>query len=88
VVLLGSAVAAGWSVISLTQQAGKVYKIAIFTSGTSSGTGTLALAAFVEELRQLGWNEGKNIVLLHRTRITDLIDCPGSRQNWSILMST
>jgi putative tryptophan/tyrosine transport system substrate-binding protein len=46
-------------------QPGKVYSIAFLTAGASAA-GTPALPAFVEALRQLGWIEGKNIILEYR----------------------
>jgi putative ABC transport system substrate-binding protein len=62
ITLLGGA-AAAWPIAARGQQIGKVYSIAFFTAG-SSGAG--ALPAFVEALRQLGWIEGKNVVIEHR----------------------
>jgi putative tryptophan/tyrosine transport system substrate-binding protein len=61
--LLGGA--AAWPLAARGQQAGKVYRIAFFTAGTSAA-GTPALPAFVEALRQLDWIEGKNIVFEYR----------------------
>ena len=51
------------------QQAGKIYRVGVIASTTSvaelaqhSGVG-----AFVQRLRELGWNEGRNIVIERRT---------------------
>jgi putative tryptophan/tyrosine transport system substrate-binding protein len=47
------------------QQAGKVFRIGFLDSSTASGMAVL-LEAFREELRKLGWIEGKNITIEYR----------------------
>ena len=47
------------------QQAGKVPRIGFLDPGTASGSASL-LEAFRQELRKLGWIEGKNITLEYR----------------------
>ncbi len=64
------------SIISLTlalafihpaqaQQPGKIYRIGYLDSGTASGSAVL-VDAFRQELRKLGWIEGKNITIEYR----------------------
>jgi putative tryptophan/tyrosine transport system substrate-binding protein len=50
---------ASWPLAARAQQAGKIYKVALFYGGTLS----LGLPILIETLRQLGWIEGKNISL-------------------------
>jgi putative ABC transport system substrate-binding protein len=47
------------------QQAGKIFRIGILDNSTASGSAVL-LDAFREELRKLGWIEGKNIGFEYR----------------------
>src|SRR6185295_9686346 len=47
------------------QQAGKIFRIGFLDSGTASSMAGL-LAAFRQELRELGWVEGKNITVEYR----------------------
>ena len=47
------------------QQAGKVPRIGFLDSSTASGTAGL-LEAFWQEMRKLGWIEGKNITIDYR----------------------
>jgi putative ABC transport system substrate-binding protein len=56
--LLGGA-AAAWPLAARAQQLGKVYRVAFFTAGALA----VPLSVFVQALQQLGWIEGKNIVL-------------------------
>jgi putative ABC transport system substrate-binding protein len=56
--LVGGA-ALAWPLAVRAQQAGKIYKIAFLYPGSSS----VGIPTLIEELRRLGWIEGKNIVL-------------------------
>lgn len=47
------------------QQAGKIFRIGILDPSTVSGS-TVRLDAFRQELRKLGWVEGKNITIEYR----------------------
>ena len=47
------------------QQAGKVFRIGSLDSSTASGSAVL-VDAFRQELRKLGWIEGKNITIEYR----------------------
>src|SRR5438309_3007459 len=47
------------------QQAGKIFRIGFLDTSTSSGSAVL-VEAFRQELRKLGWNEGKNIAFEYR----------------------
>jgi putative ABC transport system substrate-binding protein len=65
----GAALLAAPRASEAQQQAGKVYRVGVIASTTSvaelaqhSGVG-----AFVQRLRELGWNEGRNIVIERRT---------------------
>ena len=47
------------------QQPGKVFRIGFLDSSTASGSAVL-VEAFRQELRKLGWIEGKNITIEYR----------------------
>jgi len=47
------------------QQAGKIFRIGFLGNSTASGIAVL-LEAFRQELRKLGWIEGKNIIIEYR----------------------
>ena len=47
------------------QQTGKIFRIGYLDGSTASGSAVL-LDAFRQEMRKLGWMEGKNIALEHR----------------------
>jgi len=57
------------------QQAGKVYRIGYLSSGTA--TGSWSLQTFREGLRELGWVEGRNIVIELRFAETRYDRLPG-----------
>ena len=68
-----------WSVVGLTlcallfafcssaaaQQTGKIFRIGFLDASTASGSAVL-VAAFRQELRKLGWIEGKSIIIEYR----------------------
>jgi putative ABC transport system substrate-binding protein len=60
---LGGA-AATWPLAARAQQPARVYNIAMLGSAR---TNSRAYVAFSEAFRQLGWIEGKNVVLVYRT---------------------
>ena len=62
--LLGGA--ATGPLAAYAQQTGRVYSIGFLTAGASGVANTPGLPAFVNGLRQLGWIEGKNIVIEYR----------------------
>ena len=47
------------------QQAGKVFRIGFLDNSTAAGIAVLS-EAFRQELRKLGWMEGKNIAIEYR----------------------
>ena len=47
------------------QQPGKIFRIGFLDNSTASGIAVL-LEAFRQELRKLGWIEGKNIAIEYR----------------------
>src|SRR6201993_535264 len=47
------------------QQAGKIFRIGFLDGSTASGSAVL-LDAFGQEMRKLGWMEGKNIAFEYR----------------------
>jgi putative ABC transport system substrate-binding protein len=53
------------SVTADAQQAGKIFRIGFLDSSTASGSAVL-VDAFRQELRKLGWIEGKNIIIEYR----------------------
>ena len=61
---LGGA-AAAWPLASRAQQAGKLPTIGFLGQTTHSG-GSEWVAAFVQRLHELGWNEGRTIAIEHR----------------------
>src|SRR6266498_1672267 len=53
------------AVIVEAQQVGKIFRIGFLDGGTASGSAGL-LETFRQELRKLGWIEGKNIAIEYR----------------------
>src|ERR1700756_515260 len=53
------------SSFAAAQQTGKVARIGFLDASTASGSAVL-VEAFRQELRQLGWVEGKNITIEYR----------------------
>jgi putative ABC transport system substrate-binding protein len=51
--------------VAEAQQAGKVFRIGFLDNSTASG-GAVLVEAFRQELRKLGWIEGKNITIEYR----------------------
>ena len=64
ITLLGGAVA-GWPLAARAQQAGKLPTIGFLGQTTHSG-GSEWVAAFVQRLHELGWNEGRTIAIEYR----------------------
>jgi len=56
---------AGWVRMAEAQQAGKVPRVGYLDPSTASGSAVL-VEAFRQELRKLGWSEGKNIAIEYR----------------------
>jgi hypothetical protein len=63
-ILLGAAPAA-WPLAARAQQAGKLPTIGFLGQTTLSGGGEW-VAAFVQRLHELGWNEGRTIAIEYR----------------------
>ena len=61
ITLLGGA-AAAWPLAARAQQAGKLPKIGLLSSGAPAVQGQW-VAAFVQRMRELGWIEGRTVVL-------------------------
>ena len=59
----GTAVA--WPLAASAQQAVKLPTIGVFEAGTASTQGTW-IAALVQRLHELGWNEGRNVAIEYR----------------------
>ena len=53
--------AAGWPLVARAQQRAKVHRVGFFTAGAAFRAQNWSI--FVDGLRELGWIEGKNIVL-------------------------
>ena len=73
ITLLGGA-AAAWPLAAYAQQAGKVYRIGVFTSGAPLNSKTWSI--FIDGLKELGWTEGKNIAFEPRYAENDLARLP------------
>src|SRR6185295_14735382 len=50
---------------ALAQQTGKIFRIGFLDSSTAAGSAVL-LESLRQEMRKLGWIEGKNITIEHR----------------------
>jgi putative tryptophan/tyrosine transport system substrate-binding protein len=61
---VGSAVAA-WPLVARTQQAGKLLTIGILSATTPSATASW-ITALERRLRELGWINGRTIVIKYR----------------------
>ena len=48
------------------QPTGKVYRIGYLSTGSASGTYTRPIEAFRQGLRELGWHEGRNVIIEYR----------------------
>ena len=64
VTLIGGA-AAAWPLAARAQQAGKLPTIGFFSPNTRSAAGPWT-AAFVQRLRDLGWNEKQTVAIVYR----------------------
>jgi putative tryptophan/tyrosine transport system substrate-binding protein len=65
------------------QQAGKVFRIGFLDNGTASGMAVL-WDAFRQEMRKLGWIEGKNIAIEYRFGEGKGITCLSSPRTWFV----
>src|SRR5262245_62927889 len=63
ITLLGGA-AAAWPMAARAQQPGKTYRIGILSAGTAEVPELEVV--FSDALRELGWIEGKNVILDYR----------------------
>jgi putative ABC transport system substrate-binding protein len=64
IALLGG-IAAAWSLAARAQETGKRRTIGFLGSGTSAAQG-LWVTAFLQRMRELGWSEGRNLVVEYR----------------------
>jgi len=73
-------------VVAQAQQTGKIFRIGFLDPSTASGSAVL-MDAFRQEMKKLGWTEGKNITIEYRfgenkgpARLPELAaDLPGIR---------
>jgi len=72
ITLLGGA--AAWPLAARAQQAGKVYRIGVFTAGAPLMSKTWSI--FIDGLKELGWTEGKNIAFEPRYAENNLARLP------------
>ena len=60
--ITGLGVAAAWPLVAPAQQSGGVRRIGVLMDRIATSTLRQSyLAAFIQELRQLGWTEGQNV---------------------------
>jgi putative tryptophan/tyrosine transport system substrate-binding protein len=71
-------------VIAHAQQTGKIFRIGFLDPSTASGSAVL-LDAFRQELRKLGWIEGKDFNIEYRFGETNLDTCLSLRRTWFVL---
>ena len=71
---------------STRSRQGKVFRIGFLDVSTASGSAVL-VEAFRQELRKLGWIEGKNITIEYRFAEQKMIACPSLRRTWFVLRS-
>jgi putative ABC transport system substrate-binding protein len=64
IAFVGSA-AAAWPVVARAQQPDKMWRIGFLGASTASNQNQWT-AAFVQQLRELGWVEGRNLVIQYR----------------------
>ena len=65
------------------QPAGKVWRIGVLSSGSSSATREARIDAFKRGLRELGYVEGRNIVIESRWGRESTKACRALRPSWS-----
>jgi len=66
------------------QQAGKTFRIGILTNvPPSTPTGARTWGAFMDGLHDLGYVEGQNITVVHRSSQDTFIACRISPPSWS-----
>jgi ABC-type uncharacterized transport system substrate-binding protein len=61
------------------QQAGKVYRIGVLTSGSADSSAPM-VEAFREGLRELGYAEGRNIIIEYRWAEGETGEAAGTRR--------
>ena len=66
------------------QQPGKIFRIGFLDTSTASGSAVL-VDAFRQEMRKLGWIEGKNITIEYRFAEQKLSACLSLRRTWFVL---
>jgi putative ABC transport system substrate-binding protein len=66
------------------QPTGKVARIGFLDESTASGMATL-VEEFRQEMRKLGWIEGKNIAIEYKLASKSLSACKSLRRTWFVL---
>src|SRR6266481_1060770 len=79
-------------VIAEAQQTGKIFRIGFLDTSTASGSAVL-MDAFRQEMRKLGWIEGKNVAIEYRfaeqkpERLWELAVDLGRLKGWRLVLS-
>ena len=82
ITLIGGA--AAWPLVARAQQTDRVYRIGVLMNLVADDPQSkLRLTAFLEGLKQLGWNEGRNVRYEVRWASGTLSELASWPRNWS-----
>jgi putative tryptophan/tyrosine transport system substrate-binding protein len=64
--------AAAWPIAAGAQQLDRVRRIGVLAAGAGDSSGQSLIAAFLSELQQLGWTDGRNLQIEYRRGLGDV----------------